>query len=130
MVTFLSPIKQELLLPIGLINLNDLQACQDLQDHSSSDYRTDPEFHETASVAGQDCSHPVEGVWTRVLYYPVQRDLTADKVDQQWNERPDQLVFECHLLITFYLPVFQASEFQEIEISAVAIYTVILTFYP
>jgi hypothetical protein len=86
-----------LLFPVGLVDLDDLQSGQDLQDHSGSDDGTDSQFHEAASVAGQDGAHPVEWVRSRVLYDPVQRDLTADQIDQKRNERPNQLVFKCHL---------------------------------
>ncbi len=89
MITFLCAIKQQLFLPISLVNLNNLEACEYLQDHSCRDYGTDSEFHETASVAGEDCAHPVEGVRTSVLYYPVEGDLATDQVDQQRDERPD-----------------------------------------
>jgi len=41
LITFLSAVKQKLLFPVALVDFDDLQSCQDLQDHSGSYDRTD-----------------------------------------------------------------------------------------
>ena len=98
--TFLNAVEQNLFFPVCLVVIDDLKAGQNLEDLPYGDYWTDSQFHENASVAGQNGAHPVERVITCVLYYAVQRDLTTNQEHKKRYSSPYQLVFECHL--TYY----------------------------
>jgi hypothetical protein len=70
-----------------------------LHNHARGDDGRDTEFHEGTLVGGEDDSEPVEGVSAFLLGDAVERNLAANKINEERNRSPDQFVVELLLYI-------------------------------
>lgn len=65
------------------VETNDACADEQLQDPASGDDRRESELHESASVGGEDDSHPIEGIAAFRSKHTIDRYLAAYKIDEQ-----------------------------------------------
>ena len=70
------------------VDVDEVRARKELHDHARSDDGGDTEFHERAAVRGEDDTHPVKGVCRVGGHDTVERDLGADKENEERYGRP------------------------------------------
>ena len=95
--TFLSTGKEGTVFLEGVVNFNDVRACEELHDHGGSDDGSDSELHEGASVRGENDSHPVQRVSGIRGHDAVQGNLGADQENEERDSRPHGLFPELNL---------------------------------
>ena len=64
------------------IDINELGSDKKLHDHTGGDDGTHSKLHDGSFVGGKDDSEPVHGVGSFLLDDTVERNLTADKINE------------------------------------------------
>ena len=80
------------------VNVDEFGAGGQLHDHRGSDDWRDTKLHERALVGGQNDTKPVQRVSTLLTDRAVERDLTADEVEEEHDGGPKHLLPEGQVL--------------------------------
>merc|ERR1719506_2398883 len=92
----LRTLEELLVLLVAVVHLEHLDTRQQLHNHSRGDDWRDTKLHQSAAVGCKDHAHPVERIGGAGAEHAVERDLRADQVDEQGNDRPQHLLPERH----------------------------------
>lgn len=76
------------------VDVNNLGSDEELEDHTGGNNWGHTKFHDGTLVGGKDNSEPVEWICTLLLDNTIQRDLTADQVNEEGPCGPTHFVVE------------------------------------
>mmetsp|Transcript_36342 Transcript_36342/g.82890 ORF Transcript_36342/g.82890 Transcript_36342/m.82890 type:complete len:231 (+) Transcript_36342:882-1574(+) len=96
---FLGALEEDLVLAGALVHVDELRASKKLHDKTRGHNRANAELHEGSPVRGQDHAHPVERVRRLRGLDSVKRDLATDEVDEQGDDRPEDLLLDGNFLV-------------------------------
>ena len=84
------------------VDVDQLSTSQKLHDHTGGDNGGDTKLHQGTTVGSHDSSEPVKRVGGVGRHDSVERNLGADKEDEQSGGSPQDLLLECDLGLALY----------------------------
>lgn len=87
----MSSVEKRTILLDALVNVEKSGSGKKLHDHGGGDDGRDTQLHQRSTIGREDDSHPIERISPAGSMHTVDRDLTADKVDEQNDTSPDHL---------------------------------------
>ena len=80
-----------------IADFDDLRAGEQLHNQTGGDDRGDTEFHQRATIGGENDAHPVEGIGRVGGHDAEEGNLAANEEDEEGDRRPEDLLAELDL---------------------------------